>query len=174
MKTILSTITVISVMMTSIFVFDGCKKPQDGINGKDGAKGATGNANVQNISVNVTASQWTYDNLYDRLYYRYYNSSNSQSAVYAYVISGSGEQAMPYYNCPTSNAWCDQYDMATYLFGSPPYIEFQYTNYKSKTTAPTTTTNFYLVIIPPAQRKAHPNVDYKNYEEVKKAFNLKN
>lgn len=160
--------TVLSVMLTFAFVFEGCQKPKDGKDGAQGPAGPAGNANVQNISITVSSAQWTYDSFYERHYYRYYTSVNSQSAVYVYVMSGSGKQAIPYYHCPS---WqCVQYDMATYLFGSPAYIEFQFTNYVTNTTAPTGDTFLYLVIIPPAQRKA--NVDHTNYEEVKKAYHL--
>jgi len=143
---------------------------QQGPQGPTGQQGATGNANVQNYSITISSSQWTYDNLYERLYYRWYNSANSQSAVYGYVMSGSGKQSMPYYT--STSAWSEQYDLASKLFSSPAYIEFQFTNYNSRTTAPSYDKYFDLVIIPPTQRKANPNVDYSNYEEVKRVFKL--
>lgn len=159
------------LVIASMTTILGCAKDgKDGLPGPQGPAGQNGNANVKNYSLTVSSWQWTYDNLYERHYYRYSNSSNSQSVVYGYVMSGSGKQAIPYYTCPS---WqCIQFDMATYLFGSPPYIEFQYTNYNSKTTAPTSDSYFYLVIVPPTIRMANPNVDWTNYEEVKKTFNL--
>ena len=162
-------------MLTVGCTKDGKTGPQ-GPAGTNGTNGANGNANVQNISITVSPSQWTYDAVNDRMYYRYsypIDTVKFNSAVCAYIMSTSGEQAIPYYSCPSSNVWCEQYDMALDLFQFPAYIEFQYTNYKSKTTAPTGDDFFYLVVIPPSQRKAHPDVNYKNYQEVKKAFNLK-
>lgn len=162
---------ILGMIMLFALTFNACKKPKDGETGPQGPAGPAGNANVINYSITVSSSQWTYDSFYERHYYRYYTSDNSQSAVYGYVMSGTGKQAIPYYHCPS---WqCIQYDMATNLFQSPPYIEFQFTNYTSSTTPPSSNTYLYLVIVPPAQRLAHPDVDYTNYEEVKKAFNLK-
>jgi len=161
------------LLLMIAFTFSTCKKGDTGPQGPQGAQGTAGNANIQNYSITVSPSQWTYDNVYEIWYYRYSNSSNMNSAVLAYVISGNGEQAMPYYACPTSGAWCEQYDFATYLFGSPPYIEFQYTNYLSRTTHPNYDTNFYLVIMPPALHDTNPNVNWSNYKEVKAKFNLK-
>lgn len=159
------------LVIASVSTIIGCAK--DGKDGKDGLPGPAGqdgNANVKNYSLTVSSWQWTYDNLYERHYYRFYNSSNSQSLVYGYVMSGSGKQAIPYYNCVTSNAWCRQFDLSNTLFSG--YIELQYTNYVNRTNAPTSDNYFYLVIVPPNIRMANPNVDWTNYEEVKKTFNL--
>lgn len=139
-----------------------------GATGQTGATGATGNANVVNYSVTISTNDWIYDNLYERWYFRFTCSDKSTSGVYSYVMSGSGKQSIPYYSCPS---WqCEQFDMATYLFGTPAYIEFQYTNYTSKTTKPTSDTYIYIVVIPPAIKK--PNVDHRNYSAVKAAYNL--
>ena len=85
-----------------------------------------------------------------------------------YIMSGNGKQVLPYvstfYNC--------RYTMASDLFMSPAYIQFQFTNFNSYTTAPTYDEYLYLVVVPPAQRATHPNVNYNSYEDVKKAFNL--
>jgi hypothetical protein len=167
MKTNIKSISLAGIALILGLTIISCKK---GDTGPAGPAGKDGNANVQNYSITISSWQWTYDNTYERLYYRWYNSANSQSAVYGYVMSGSGKQSMPYYT--STSAWSEQYDLASNLFSSPAYVEFQFTNYNSRTTAPSYDKYFYLVIIPPAQRKANPNVDYSNYEEVKRVFKL--
>ena len=174
-KTILLVLIAFAIMLT----FNQCKKGDtgpagpagvNGINGTNGTDGANGNANVLNYDFTVSSSQWTYDNLYERWYFRYSSSVNSNSAILGYVMSGSGKQAMPYQTCPSF--MCEQYDFATYLFGSPPYIEFQYTNLDTRTIKPSNDVYYYLIIIQPSQKKLHPTLNWNNYEEVKKAFNL--
>lgn len=158
---------IFGMFVLTVLTFGACTKAKDGV---PGAQGPAGNANVQNYSITVTPSQWTFDNTYQHWYYRYYTSMNSESAVLGYVMSGSGKQAIPYYQHDPSSF---QFDMATYLFGTPPYIEFQYSNFTSLTTKPSYDTYFYIVSMPPAMIVSHPNVDFKNYVEVKKTFNLK-
>ena len=129
----LTTIGLLLLISIASTTFNGCKKDKYHPKG-DYVKTGTNANTVQNYNFTVSSSQWTYDNLYESWYYKYYNSSNSQSAVLGYVMSGGGEQAMPYQTCPSF--MCEQYDFATYLFGSPAYIEIEYTNYNSKTTKP--------------------------------------
>jgi hypothetical protein len=157
------------IIFTVLLVFaatNSCKKDNDSGYMSNGSNVNT----VKTYEVFVGISQWTYSNLYERWYYRYPFSANSNSGIFGYVMSGSGLQAMPYYTCPSF--MCEQYDLANALFESPPYIEFQYTNYITKTSSPSEEVEFSLVIIPPAVIIAHPNVNWKNYNEVKSVFNL--
>lgn len=162
-----------TLLCLTLTTFSSCKKAEKGEDGPIGLTGATGpagNANVENYSVDVNPGDWSYNSLYKRWYYKYYTSVNSNSAVLAYVMSGSGKQAIPYHEHSPVDI---EFGMATDLFLATPYIEFQYTNVNSFTTAPTSTRNFYLVVIPPAMIAAHPETDFKNYEEVKATFHLK-
>lgn len=141
---------------------------ENGTDGIDGENGEDGAANVENIDITVTPSQWTYDDLYEVWYYRYNTDKNSNSLVYGYVMSGSGKQAMPYH---AKTSYSDEeYTFATNLFDSPSYIELQYVNLESSTTKPTSDVNFYLIIVPPTGSKA--NVDYSDYNAVMKYYNL--
>ena len=156
------TISSLLLLIITTEIFSGCS-------GKDGAPGATGpagNANVKNYDLTIKPGDWKYNASYQEWYYDYPCSANSQSAVLGYVMSGNGKQSLPYVftlgNC--------RYTMATNLFTSSPYIEFQFTNFTSATTAPTSDEFFYLVIIPPAMKKAHPNTDWNNYAEVMKVI----
>lgn len=151
------------LVMMVIFTLNCCQTPTD--------NDTIGAGQVQNYDLTVHNWEWTYDNLYERHTHRF-DIANPEygSAVLAYVMSGSGKQAIPYYTCPSF--MCEQYDMADNLFDSSPFIEFQFTNYISRTTGPNSDEYFYLVIIPPGKMLEHPNLDLTNYEEVRKAFNL--
>jgi len=162
-----------TVLCLTLITSGSCKKAEKGETGPMGATGATGNAgnaNVENYSVDIAPADWNYNSLYKRWYFKYYKNINSNSAVLAYVMSGSGKQAIPYHEYYPVDV---EFGMATNLFVSSPYIEFQYTNVNAFTTAPTSIKNFYLVVLPPAMIAAHPETDFKNYEEVKATFHLK-
>lgn len=134
----------------------------------------TGNNNntVLNFDVTVYSWDWSYDNLYDRHYAQYQLWVNGNSAILCYVMSGSGKQGMPYFTSNSTNAWSEQYDFATVLFNNPPYIEFQYTNYISRTTAPSSDEYFYIVVVPPSARNSNLDLDWSDYEKVRERFNL--
>lgn len=162
-KTIKFSLTLILAL--SLF---SCKKNQN--NDVDNYV-TSGTALIKNYDLTISPWQWSYDNLYDRHYYRFYNSSySSQDLVYGYIMSGSGKQAIPYYTCVESNAWCEQFDLANTLFSG--YIELQYTNYVNRTTAPSSDKYFYIVIVPSTIKTANSHVDWTNYDEVKRTFNL--
>lgn len=155
-----------AIIAIAITVSVGCKKPKDGATGP---QGPAGNANVQNYNITIHPNDWVYDNNYNEWHYNYYITANMNSAVLGYIMSGNGEQPLPYVY---TNGNC-RYTMATNLFKTPPYVQFQFTNFTTATVAPTYDQYLYLVIMPPAKIKSHPNVNYSNYYEVKRTFNLK-
>ncbi len=164
-------ILLILVIIAGVSATISCKKEgEKGEPGVNGTNGTNGNANVQNFDITVNTWEWTYDNTYQRQYYRYWLTANYNSLVVCYVMSGSGKQIMPYYEAVSQK----NYDFANVLFQTYPYIEFQYTDYNSPTTPPSSSKYFYMVIVPPAARLANPNIDYTNYNEVKRTFNFKN
>ncbi len=84
-------------------------------------------------------------------------------------MSGNGEEAMPYYNQLDGTTM----SFAGDLFSTPSYIKFEYYNLAATLARPASDKSFYLVCIPPHMMAQHPNVDMKNYQAVKRAFNLK-
>ena len=115
-------------------LFTGCKKEPGpkGDKGDTGAQGPSGTPTIQNISITVQPINWTYSSLYQQWYYNYPCTSNSQSAVLGYIMSGNGKQVLPYVDTPGN---C-RYTMATDLFKTSPYIQFQFTNFTTATVAP--------------------------------------
>ena len=155
---------ILLIMVIIIVGLSSCKKDDDNSYVKSGT-----NINVvQNYDLTIHPYDWSYSSTYSEWHYNFYQPINSQSLVMGYIISGNGEQVLPFvstlYNC--------RYTMATNLFMSPAYIQFQFTNFNSYTTAPTYDEYLYIVVVPPSQRVTHPNVNYNNYDDVKKAFNL--
>jgi hypothetical protein len=166
MKKTITTV-IAGLVLTLGLTFTSCKKAEKGDTGPAGTNGTNGNANIENFAITIRPGDWIYSSTYSEWHYNYYISKNSQSAVLGYIMSGNGKQALPYVSTPSN---C-RYTMATDLFQTTPYIQFQFTNFTVATTAPTYDQYLYLVIIPPAFVK--PNVDIKDYNAVKKAYNLK-
>lgn len=123
---------------------------------------------VQNYDITVYPSQWSYNSLYEQHFFQHFMSVDPNSAIYGYVMSSNGKQAIPYYSC--TSFWCEQFDIANTLYSG--YVEFQFTNYNVRTEPPTGEKYFYLVVVPPTLLSKNPNVNWENYEEVKSIFNL--
>jgi hypothetical protein len=168
MKTNIKTLTTLLLLAFLTVTNFSCKKDPGpkGDTGATGPAGPTGNANVKNFNITIGTNDWTWDNLYKEWYYNYNVSESSQSAIYAYTISGNGEEVMPYY----SQIYLTTTSFSSYLFNSTPYIMFKYYNGTTSLAKPSISTFVRLVIIPPAMMK--PNVNYHNYSDVKAAYNL--
>lgn len=154
-------------VLLAVTLFTACKKDEYQ---EKGDYVESGESVTQTSDITIESWEWTYDDLYERHYVKHYVDFGPDDMVMMYVFSGSGKQAMPYYNCVSSGAWCDQYDFATVFYDG--YIEIQYTNFNSIEDGPTDDKYFDLVIIPSTLIKENPNVDFKNYEEVKQTFDL--
>jgi hypothetical protein len=129
---------------------------------------STSAGQVQNYDITISPGQWIYSSLYERHYYKYYSSIPSDALVVTYVMSASGKQAIPYYSCPT---WeCIQFDMANSLFEG--YLEFEFTNYSSRTTGPNSDQYFYIVAVPHGKIGEYNDVDFTNFEEVVRELEL--
>jgi hypothetical protein len=148
----------------------GCEKGEDGIPGKDGS------ANVE--SRTFSASSWNYSSpyYYLELSVPELTASNIHStAVMAYFsIDGSNWRAVPYtqYNTPSN------YFMGCISSVGNVRITWFYDSSLSSGDNPNvyygTTVKLKVVVIPVAAKIINPNIDYKNYEEVRAAFHLQN
>ena len=140
----------------------------NGTNGTNGTEGTDGAVNVENLSITVSPSQWTFDATSDIWYYRYNTDVDINSLVYGYVMSGNGHQALPYLTITDYKS--EQYTFATDLFETPPYVELQYSNLDDFSAKPTGDTYFYLIVVPPSSNKS--NLDYSDYDAVMDFYNL--
>lgn len=172
MKKSITIILGAAVLMAS---FSACKKegpvgPQgeQGVQGATGPQGPQGNANViENIDLTITPSSWVWNSLYKTWQYSLSHAFTYNDALVGYVINGQGLQMLPFYDA--------QSNVTTGLVDNTASGSIIVTYYNGSTSLqrPSSNKYVYLKIIPSAMVVAHPNVNYKDYTEVKEAFNLK-
>ena len=156
-----------------LFLINGCSK--DGATGPQGPIGKDGKTNV--ITANFTMGSWLYKSpyYYENLYVPELTTQNIDSAlvmVYFSTIS-SNWLALPYtqYNSPSD------YYMGFVTSSDTVQVTWVYdgslSSGKDPNTYYQTTVKCKVVVIPPNERRAHPNVNHHDYAEVKAAYNLK-
>lgn len=159
-----------AVLITvSIIATQSCKKAQDG------AAGADGNANV--TSQTLTVSTWTWDATNLNRYANWTGSVSiltapavSTGAVMLYQIVGTQYVQLPITSRTTNSI--SENDLFTYSVGSLN-ITIQNSDSSDPIANIITPSNYKLVVIPQKSLDQHPNVNLKNYNEVKRTFNLK-
>jgi hypothetical protein len=158
------------LVLTSLLFLSSCQKSSTG---PKGDSGANGNANVQASTYQV--SNWTNGSDF---WYTQLNvpaltaAAQSSAAVEVFLSTNNGTNwfALPYTSVNSTN----------YFMGfvtSINTVEIQWTyngigNGSSPNAYFGATCQFKVVVIPPAAKK--PKVDTKNYEELKKEYNLPN
>jgi hypothetical protein len=152
-----------AVAFSAIALLYGCGK--DGAVGPEGPQGPQGNANV--LGSNALVIDWAYNSTTNA----YTDTIGAQDISQDIVNTGSVE--VFYLN--NSTEWWplpDTYGstVTTYGFGVG-YVSLQSTTYDQ--TLPNPPSTLRIVIISSAERMAHPNVNWKNYEEAKAALKLK-
>jgi|SRR6185436_5935286 len=166
LKLILAIFTV-SVMIASCEK-DGPQGPQGPIGtvGDKGDKGDTGNANVTSYLFSITNPVWSHTAGSNVWYY--YDASHpiqeaSTCAVMVYIKDLGGN----WVSMPITN-WFATDDNFIYRHNTGG-IEYDYYG----PSRPANTTYFKVVVIPPARLSQNPGINLNNYEEVKRAFGLK-
>ena len=152
-----------------VLALAGCKKGDTGPAGKDGKNGTNGNANV--VSSSVTSSSWTYTAPSWQISFTYSPITQDiidRGAVLVYIKAGSAYNQLPVTFYPAST-YSRTYEVSTALNGVTIFCT------DSDLTQPTNpgSQTFKIVVIAPSQLIKNPNVNLDNYEEVKKAFDLK-
>lgn len=122
---------------------------------------------IENISLTIKSYEWTWNSIYNRWEYKYSHSFINNGVLVGYVLDG-GEQFLPYYDANTGNTW----GLIDYTFGSPSSIIVTYYDGTTSLQKPSSDTYVYLKVIPSSGLKTHPNLDFTNYKEVSKAFNI--
>ena len=142
-----------------------------GANGLNGTNGANGNANVHSGTVTLYASDWTYNSGQ----WEYYsavtdaditNDVVDNGMVAAFIQSSTGIwEAMPYtyyYTATQSYMYTFQY----YSGGLTFFFEVS-----DNSTFTLGTVTFKVVTIGGATRRANPNTNWNNYDEVMAVVN---
>ena len=156
----------ITLLLTVTLLTNGCKK--------EGPAGPAGNANVTARTFSASSWAWSSPYYYANFSMPEINSTNINSAaIMVYFRANSGNwSALPYtqYNSPynyymgfnTSNGnvqvtWV--YD-TSFSSGDDPNVFYSIT------------VQYKIVVIPPAERLANPNVNLLDYNAVKAAYHL--
>lgn len=155
------------VIVTSL-AFSGCRKDGPvGPQGPQGPAGINGNANVLgSTTLSVSSSNWIANG--NEWYDTFILGTITQDivdkgAVMVYEQFNTTWVALPY----TLGITGRSFDF--YLGGGHIYSA----NADGTASANPGNQTYRFVVISASNRMTHPNVNYKNYEEVKKAFNLK-
>ncbi len=175
-KTFLSVIAIITSFAFSSCVKDGPVGPQ----GPAGTNGTNGNANVTSLIYQVATSvNWSISSGSNPYYYANFQDNdltqaihdNGSVQVFFSIDNGTTYEAVPYTYVASTNYYMSFTTVVDYVqvawnygggtLGSDPNTVFG------------ATCQFKVICIAAGARLAHPNVNYKNYQEVKKAFNLK-
>ena len=161
-KTIVLVFIVIAVMLTS----NGCKKPKDGATGPQGPAGTNGNANVIGSTLYTDSGSWrpisTWGFSTEFTLGAITQAVVDKGVVMVYEELGTGWMALPYTYGIVSRSF--SFDVGT--------IKIRIINTDLSNATNPGAIGYRFVVITSSNRIAHPNVNYKNYEEVKKTFNL--
>ena len=138
----------------SLLTFNSCTK-----SGPQGPKGATGNANViGENSFNINPSDWSFSN---NVYYVQVSDNNITTAVADYGLV----EVYRYY----TNGWSNLPDIngitsMVYNF-APNIVTISVLNSNGSDPGNPGTVTFRIVVVPSSLRQAHPNTNWKNYNE---------
>ena len=155
-------------LVTVALSLGSCKKDPGptGPKGDPGAAGTNGAANIKTYAVLIKPSDWLWDATYKQWYMDYPVTTDYNSAVMAYVISGNGHEVMPYQNQVDGSIT----SFSTFFFVATPKIVFKYYNGTTTLARPTIDRSIKLVLIPPAMVKT--SLTTGSYEAVKEAYHL--
>ncbi|MBS1647830.1 MAG: hypothetical protein JST67_10865 [Bacteroidetes bacterium] len=156
--------TIATAFAACALIFSSCQK---GATGPQGPAGTNGAANISSSIYTITPGTWSAGIMggYTASFSDASITNPDKDAIQVYV---SGVSSGYWLAIPGSNLFSNG-DNMTYS-----YISGQIAlDYYGVTSAPSSTIYAKVVVIPPTQRRAHPHVNYNNYNEVKAVFNLK-
>lgn len=166
MKKTIKTIGMAVVMSITAILFNGCA----GKDGAPGAQGPQGNANV--LSYTFSVSSWTYTapNLWADLVDPDITSDViNNGAVLVYINNGGNLTQLPYTYYPTNT-----YSETMSAIHSVGNVQINLTDSDLNPPGiPSSTLVFKVVTLPSRKPLSNPHINFKDYESVKKAFDLK-
>ena len=156
------------IMLIGIFtvMINGCAK--DGAPGAQGPAGVNGNANVLGSNtISVTSSDWTLSGYYTTSFTL---PAITQAIVDKGVVMVYEKMGAASWQCMPYTAGIEERD---FTFAVGTFKIWVHNTDGSATTNPGAQT-YRAVAISASNLIAHPNVNWKNYQEVKTIFNLPN
>ncbi len=154
-------IALLLLAVGSLFVFDGCRKT-----GPQGPAGKDGNANVIGEDP-FSVTTWTYTTNAtgsgDMAYYADFSDPNITSSVASFGL------VVVYIRYP-DGTWKNLPDILngttfSYAVKSGGFSLY-FSNVDGTTPVYPGAQTFRVVVVPSSYKQAHPNTDWKNYEEV--------
>lgn len=171
MKTKITTIVMAMLMSITAIVFNGCKG-KDGDPGAQGPAGAQGNANVSYMTFTTTSANWSYAYPYESTSFNDLQITSdiiNTGSVFVYVTASTGETTLlpwTYYQTVSlSRTWRCQPGVGN--------ISVMLSESDLNDPGNPGALTFKVVVIASHHLIENPNVDFQNYESVKRAFNLK-
>jgi hypothetical protein len=161
----------ILVMIASVLTTFSCtkegKEGPPGPAGTNGTNGTNGNANVIGTNtVTLNSGDWSATGA--GWYVTLTASGITQDVVDKGIVQVFIQYGTEWWSLPDLSG----INSTQFGFGLGYVQLLNYNSDYSQATNPGTKT-FRIVIIPSSARLANPNIDYTNYNEVKRAFNLK-
>ena len=167
MKTKRIFVVLITTLLCTQFI--QCKKE---VAGPAGTDGKDGNANVVSSTIVINPSGWYVAGTQYRADITYSAITSgivSTGAVLVYIGNGTSYEQLPLTIYPAST-YSETRDFFYYNGG------LSLLSYDSDLTlplAPPSSASYKIVVIASSSLIQHPNVDFKNYDEVCRIFNLK-
>lgn len=173
---LVATFMTIGVILISSCAKDGATGPAgpagangtNGTNGTNGMDGTDGNANVESSS--ITSSSWVYTAPSWKVTFTYASITQDiidNGAVLVYNKVGASYNQLPLTYYPSAT-YSSTYEVSTVVGGLSIFV----TDSDLSQPANPGSQTFKVVVIAASGLIAHPDVDFKNYEQVKSAFNL--
>lgn len=167
MKT-LKTISIIT-LLTIISLIQGCTKKGDvGPTGKDGSSNVSATVfqasswswSAPNYYINLNVPEITSENLTSAAIMVYFTKDNIKWTAVPFTQYNSTYNYFMGFNTSIGQVQVTWIYDTSLSSGDNPNVYYG------------VTVQYKVVVIPPAAKKANPNVDLSNYNEVKKAFNI--
>ncbi len=175
--------TLATGIVAGMLLLTSCGK--DGATGPQGPAGTNGTNGVANISVqDFTISTWSLSTTATTYFYTQQPvtnlnadvNSNGAVEVFFSISGGNNWTALPMTQYVSGTGGADYY--FNYTTSALGFIEVDWTSSSSLTAGydPNsifgTTVQLKVVVIPPSMRKANPDVNFHNYNEIKKHFKI--
>lgn len=152
-----------ALFILTVILISSCSKE-----GPAGPAGPAGKDGTANILTYTSVASWTYSSTNNIYYYNYGCIGLSQKNIdYGVILAYGSTNSTDWFPIPVVLGG-DQYTFVV----SNQLIQYQCYSIDGTTVTPINNLQVKVVIIPPSQMKPNSDINFKNYSEVKEAFNL--
>lgn len=170
MKTIKTALTLI--VLTILFTTTSCTK--EGEKGEQGEAGQNGNANVQSTTLTATSWSWDASNFWRTVAWNNVSILNGDVINSGSVMLYQNVGGNSYVALPITQGTATTVENDFFVFSLNRIDVFiENTNLSDPINQIPIPTSYRLVTVPSSARLSNLDLDWKDYEKVKKRFNLK-